>query len=76
MMPHLNGVRLCQQLKADPSTALVPVILMSSVGPRIVNGSGADAFVRKPFDLDEVEAIVRRLLLPDSGPDAVENEPR
>ena len=48
---------------------------MSSVGPRIVNGSGADAFVKKPFDLDEVEAIVRTLLLPDSRPDAVGNEP-
>jgi len=76
MMPLLNGVRLCQQLKADPSTASVPVILMSSVGRRFVNGSGADAFVKKPFDLDEVEAIVRRLLHPDSRPDAVGNEPR
>ena len=76
MMPHLNGVRLCQQLKADPSTASVPVILMSSVGARIVAGSGADAFVKKPFDLDEVEAIVRTLLLPDSGPNAVGNGPR
>jgi two-component system, OmpR family, alkaline phosphatase synthesis response regulator PhoP len=76
MMPLLNGVRLCQQLKADPSTASVPVILMSSVGARIVNGSGTDAFVKKPFDLDEVEAIVRTLLLPDSRSDAVGNEPR
>ena len=75
MMPLLNGVRLCQQLKDDPSTASVPVILMSSVGPRIVSGSRADAFVKKPFDLDEVEAIVRTLLLPDSRPDAVGNEP-
>ena len=76
MMPLLNGVRLCQQLKADPSTASVPVILMSSVGARIVNGSGADAFVKKPFDLDEVEALVRRLLPPDPSPDAGDDEPR
>ena len=70
MMPLLNGVRLCQQLKADPSTASVPVILMSSVGPRVVAGSSADAFLRKPFDLDEVETLVRRLLLPNPRPDA------
>lgn len=49
---------------------------MSAVGPRVVNGSGADAFVTKPFDLDEVEAIIDRLLLPDSRPDAGGNEPR
>ena len=75
MMPLLNGVGLCRQIKADPSTASVPVILMSSVGPRVVDGSGADAFLRKPFDLDEVETIVRRLLLPGSHPDAVGNGP-
>ena len=76
MMPHLNGVRLCQQLKAEPSSASVPVILMSAVGPRVVAGSNADAFLKKPFDLHEVEALVRRLLLPDSGPDSGGNERR
>jgi len=75
MMPLLNGVRLCQQLKADPSTASVPVILMSSVGPRVVAGSGADAFLKKPFDLDEVEMLVRMLLHPDPHPDDGGNEP-
>jgi DNA-binding response OmpR family regulator len=69
MMPLLNGVGLCRQIKTDPSTATLPVILMSSVGPRVVAESGADAFVQKPFDLDEVEAIVRRLLLPAVRPD-------
>ena len=76
MMPLLNGVRLCQQLKADPSTASVPVILMSSVGPRIVNGSGADAFVKKPFDLDEVEAVVRTLLVSTVKPGISDDAPR
>lgn len=75
MMPFLNGVKLCQQLKAEASTASVPVILMSAAGPRVVNGSGADAFLKKPFDLDEIEAIIGRLLVPDSRPDAGGNEP-
>lgn len=64
MMPLLNGVGLCRQIKADPPTASIPVILMSSVGPRVVDGSGADAFLKKPFDLDEVETLVGRLLRP------------
>jgi two-component system alkaline phosphatase synthesis response regulator PhoP len=74
MMPFLSGVKLCQQLKVEPSTASVPVILMSAVGPRIVTGSGANAFVKKPFDLGEVEAIVRTLLLSDPRPDAGGND--
>jgi two-component system alkaline phosphatase synthesis response regulator PhoP len=75
MMPHLNGVGLCRQIKADPSTASVPVILMSSVGPHVVAGSGADAFLKKPFDLNEVETLVRMLLHPDLHPDGRGNEP-
>jgi DNA-binding response OmpR family regulator len=75
MMPLLNGDRLCRQLKDDPSMASVPVILMSSVGPRVVDGSGADAFLKKPFDLDEVEALVRKLLSPEARPGTVGREP-
>jgi DNA-binding response OmpR family regulator len=75
MMPLLNGVGLCRQIKADPSTASVPVILMSSVGPHVVAGSGADAFLKKPFDLNEVETLVRMLLHPDLHPDGRGNEP-
>jgi CheY-like chemotaxis protein len=75
MMPLLNGVRLCQQIKDDPSTASVPVILMSSVGRRVVAGSGADAFLQKPFDLDEVETIVQKLLYPDAHPGTGGKEP-
>ena len=76
MMPLLNGVRLCRHLKAEPSTAMVPVILMSSVGPTVVAGAGADAFIRKPFDLDEVEAVVRTLLVSIAKPGTSDDAPR
>jgi DNA-binding response OmpR family regulator len=36
-----------------------PVILTSSIGGHVARGTGADAFVRKPFDLDELEETVR-----------------
>jgi DNA-binding response OmpR family regulator len=75
MMPLLNGVGLCRQIKADLATASVPVILMSSVGPHVVDGWGADAFLKKPFDLNEVERLVRMLLHPDLHPDGRGNEP-
>jgi diguanylate cyclase len=75
MMPLLNGVRLCRQLKAEPATATVPVILMSSVGPTVAAGAGADAFISKPFDLDEVEAVVRSLLVSTTTPGAAADAP-
>lgn len=65
MMPVLNGAELCRLLKAQPSTASMPVILMSAAGPETADGAGADAFVDKPFHLDELEALVRRWLPPE-----------
>src|SRR5207248_3722755 len=62
MMPVLGGVELCQRLKADPATAAIPVILMSAVDARHAAGAGADGFVSKPFELDQLEALVDRWL--------------
>ncbi len=63
MMPMVGGVELCRMLKADPSTADIPVVLMSAAHSRVTTGCGADAIIGKPFDLDAPEALVRRLLL-------------
>jgi len=62
MMPVLNGMELCRQLKADKATHAIPVILMSSASVRAGERAGADAFIPKPFNLDEMEALVQRLL--------------
>jgi CheY-like chemotaxis protein len=64
MMPVLNGLNLCRRLKAEPSTASIPVILMSAAGHEVADGSAADAYLDKPFELDELEALVRRWLPP------------
>ena len=57
-MPVLNGAELCRRLKARTGAQRIPVILMSAAGPRAADGTGADAFIAKPFDLDEIEALV------------------
>jgi CheY-like chemotaxis protein len=62
MMPVLNGADLCRRLKAEPDTRAIPVILMSSAGRRSADSTGSDAFLAKPFDLAELEALVRRWL--------------
>ena len=58
MMPVMGGPELCRWMKSELEPA-PPVILTSSVGVHVARGTGADAFVRKPFDLDELEEAVR-----------------
>ena len=68
MMPVLDGMQLCRQLKAAEGTKAIPVILMSSASLlREAELAGADAFVAKPFNLDEMEALVKRLLPPQKA---------
>jgi CheY-like chemotaxis protein len=53
MMPVLNGFELIRRLRADPDTAGIPILLLSS---RVRASSGADAALTKPFQADEVLA--------------------
>jgi two-component system, sensor histidine kinase and response regulator len=58
MMPHMSGDELCRRLKSEPSLGSVKVILMSAAGSVRTEGTGADAFLHKPFDLETVEQLV------------------
>jgi response regulator RpfG family c-di-GMP phosphodiesterase len=63
-MPQTTGLELCLELKADPATSDIPVILLTgSAGGTSAEAKrvGADAFVRKPFSPLELLAIAERL---------------
>src|SRR5437588_746567 len=63
-MPRTTGLELCAELKADPRTSDIPVILLtgSSGGTSAAaKRAGADAFVRKPFSPPELLAVAERL---------------
>ncbi len=62
MMPRLDGVVLCRGLKMAADTASIPVILMSAGTNTPWHGARADAFLAKPFDIEEVEALLERWL--------------
>ncbi|MGA2389374.1 MAG: HD domain-containing phosphohydrolase [Candidatus Sulfotelmatobacter sp.] len=66
MMPGLNGFELCDKIKSNPETYLIPVILVTSLGDKQdrLQGikSGADDFLTRPIDQVELLARVRSLL--------------
>jgi two-component system phosphate regulon response regulator PhoB len=68
MLPDISGTEVCRQVKADPRTGRVPVVMLTARGDevdRVVGFEmGADDYVTKPFSLPElilrVRAVVRR----------------
>ncbi len=61
MMPLMNGGELIARLRANPATAELPVILVSS-SPGSEQKTTANAFFRKPFDPTEVGECASQLL--------------
>lgn len=67
MMPHLNGIDFIAALRAHAEatgTESPPVVLMTAAGPTRAREAGADAVLRKPFDITEIEALLQRFLGP------------
>jgi two-component system phosphate regulon response regulator PhoB len=57
-----NGEQLSKQLKSNPSTSHIPVIIVSAVSniKDVAEAGLADDFLRKPFDLKELTDMVEK----------------
>jgi CheY-like chemotaxis protein/signal transduction histidine kinase len=59
-LPHMNGMELMQQLKADPATAGIPVYVMSGAADSgEAKVLGALGFLRKPITRDTVAVAIK-----------------
>ena len=66
MMPGMDGVEVSQRLRADPITASIPIIAMSATDRlSAAETMQIDAKLIKPFDIDDLFAIVARCTSPD-----------
>ena len=65
MMPRLDGIGLIEALREDAlrdGHKRPPIILMTAAGMKRAQEVGADVVVRKPFNVDDLEALIRRLV--------------
>jgi len=67
MMPGLDGYSLCTRLRSDRTTSLIPFIFLTAkdtVDDRIKGiQTGADGYLTKPFNRDELLALVETVLV-------------
>jgi CheY-like chemotaxis protein len=68
MMPIMDGIKLSRQLRDNPATQRIPIILMSAAPAKHNLADAAfDVFLQKPFRFEALLEAVNRLLASKSG---------
>jgi DNA-binding response OmpR family regulator len=75
MLPDMTGVDVCRQIRREESGRKVPIIMLTVVSDPSAKIAalelGADDYVTKPFDVDELRARVRARLRDQTHPGAL-----
>ena len=64
-MPRMDGIEMIKRIRGSLPISGTPIIVMSAYGKRLINDAieaGADAFVEKPIDLDNLLATIKSKL--------------
>jgi DNA-binding response OmpR family regulator len=68
MMPKRSGWEVARELRRDPETQGVKIVVLTAIGHQVNQLTspiyGADAFLDKPFDFEDLERIIDELLAP------------
>jgi len=67
LMPGADGFEVCRAIRQDPKTMHLPIIILSAMGDQYNKltgfGDGADDYISKPFDIEELKTRISTLLL-------------
>jgi twitching motility two-component system response regulator PilH len=71
ILPRKNGFQVCRQLRNMPETKDIPILMLTSKNQESDRfwglRQGADEYMTKPYEMDDLRAAVRRLIQPASG---------
>ena len=66
MMPTMNGYQVCRELKGNAETSSIPILMLTAKSQESDKfwgkEAGADDYVTKPFDMEELKEKIRGLL--------------
>lgn len=70
LLPDLNGIEVVRKLRQTPATAKIPIIALTALArdeerDRILS-AGCDDYLSKPYDLNDLEALMSRYLPQES----------
>ncbi len=66
MMPVMNGFQVCRELRRNPDTQFIPVVMLTAKSQESDEfwgkEAGADDYITKPFDMDRLLGKIRAIL--------------
>ena len=76
LLSGMNGTDVCKRLKADPKTSRIPLIMISAHpnAREVCLKAGADEFIAKPFDMNEILTKISMLINKNQTENRANNE--
>lgn len=66
MMPGVDGITFCKELRKDPSSAAIPILIVTAKGQRedisAAIQAGANGYISKPFKLSRLVARIEEII--------------